>query len=158
MGGGSDRYFNRENMSIKCTACYAVGHREKECPNISSIHCCHLCAGKDHDAVDCPNLTCFRCGLFGHHSRNCVNPRSGKPTICSNCGSLGHDLRKCSDRYSALPDRGSNMRCMSCKEIGHLNCKYLPSLRDKRPRIYCPNCGQEGHHADYPDPFGPGCY
>ena len=45
---------------------------------------------------NCPNIMCFRCGSFGHHLRNCTNPRMSKPVLCTVCGSCSHDTRHCS--------------------------------------------------------------
>lgn len=153
---GAGRYFEVENISVKCSICGTVGHRDKECVNTDSIfNPCHLCAGTDHEAVDCPNLTCFRCGQFGHHSRTCRNPRGTKAFACSNCESFAHDIKFCS-AFPRIPSKGKNIRCMSCKSWDHVSCKTMPILHDRN--VYCPNCGVIGHHCDYPHVNGVTCY
>jgi hypothetical protein len=151
----NNRYFGGgSHMNIKCNNCGAVGHKAVACTAPPMITPCHLCAGRDHDAGDCPNITCFRCGEFGHHSKHCRNPRRySRATICSQCASATHDVRHC----ATLPERAlarmedSATRCMSCNGLGHALCKRVAApatLRDGK--VFCPNCGLEGHHVDYP--------
>lgn len=48
-GGDSKRYFGGHGIpSQKCFGCNETGHRQQDCPNVSTV--CHLCAGKDHEA------------------------------------------------------------------------------------------------------------
>ncbi len=125
------------------------------------LSCFDLCVG------GCPNLTCFRCGLFGHHSRNCFAPRREKSCmVCSRCGSLRHITLQCTgatipavDRKDSrvVPiDHHKHMRCMVCNKTGHAVCRaginavevqQAGSVSD----IYCYNCGRAGHHVDFPD-------
>jgi hypothetical protein len=146
------RYFG--SISVKCNNCGGVGHKAATCTEAALVNPCHLCAGKDHDASDCPNITCFRCGEFGHHSKNCTNNRRySRLAVCSRCASTTHDVRQCSadvDRANARMEDDTT-RCMACNAIGHALCKRMTAGGSiKAGMVYCPNCGKPGHHVDYP--------
>eukprot|EP01032_Pedospumella_encystans_P013202 gene13202-15213_t len=160
-GRGDSRYFSGD-ISCKCHSCGQVGHRQQDCTNEAVANPCHLCAGNDHDAGNCPNITCYRCGKFGHHSRDCTGASMAKPVICTHCGSTTHDARNCRDITSfSTTDKevtgmdskvaGPMVRCMSCNLFGHVMCQSLPPVpAASAGEVYCPNCGQSGHHIDFP--------
>jgi hypothetical protein len=159
----STRYFE-DNISSKCNACGQTGHVAADCINAALPIPCHLCAGCDHEAIDCKNLVCFRCGDFGHHSRECnakQTARLQKPILCSYCGSNYHEGSHCSS-YMHLDEPtylrhicSPWIRCMTCGGFGHAVCG-LPTPSDQNPDlmqtqqvdIYCPNCGEVGHNID----------
>lgn len=119
---GSSRYFGGPlGISVKCNQCGEVGHKMAECLSEPVIPC-HLCARTGHDpskyihlllrlclyisintlhalllrTVDCPNLICYRCGDFGHHSKDCLSSYSVKKAIlCTTCGGTTHECRGC---------------------------------------------------------------
>ena len=170
----NNRYFEND-ISVKCNDCGEVGHRSYECTNDPLPVPCHLCAGTDHDPGSCPNIICYRCSSFGHHSRDCRSGPRPKPTICFQCGSMHHDLMSCyeflhqekSSKYESLIE-GPWVKCMNCFKSGHCMCHKIQPLPNSissssnhksnrknnsknQPtvEIYCPNCGEEGHHVDY---------
>lgn len=179
-GSECGRYF-AEDISCKCHLCGAVGHRQQDCTNDPLPTPCHLCAGKDHDAgtedftllhairsslmhrIDddddlshpgsCPNITCYRCGNFGHHSRDCRNAPMAKAVMCTHCGSTTHDIRQCRE-VVLCKVTGPLARCMSCDGWGHTMCAQLPAFQQQEEAqqvaVFCPNCGEANHHIDYP--------
>ncbi len=46
-GSGTSRYFGGD-ISIKCSNCNQVGHRQNECPQEPALPPCYFCAGTDH--------------------------------------------------------------------------------------------------------------
>ena len=119
---GSSRYFGGPlGISVKCNQCGEVGHKMAECL-VDPVIPCHLCARTGHDpskymhisshciiaylyyivfhmilsVVDCPNLICYRCGDFGHHSKDCQSSYSvEKAILCTTCGGTTHESRGC---------------------------------------------------------------
>jgi hypothetical protein len=115
--------------------------------------------------------------------------------MCTQCGGTTHDCRSCLQRPEialARTDEHPAIKCMSCGQLGHANCKAIftapvavattadtdsatdgvskrsnadgngksrskdkdrDGVKDSASAVFCPNCGQAGHHADYP-PIG----
>jgi hypothetical protein len=142
------RYFGAD-MSCKCFLCGEVGHKSQECGNDPLPTPCGLCAGLDHESGACPNITCYRCGKFGHHSRVCGGARMSKAAVCTECGSATHESRACPNESKDFSGRfeGPKAVCMSCGELGHLCCRVKPRVKGTG-RVYCHNCGREGHLLD----------
>jgi hypothetical protein len=154
--GANTRYFSDGDISTKCFNCGQVGHKQTDCANPAAMAPCHLCAGNDHDAIDCQNITCFRCGNFGHHSKKCRQAYSAmRLALCTNCGSTAHDSVNCEDYIQSYDHSSSpffiskNIICISCMAVGHSLCGKLSSELDPVDGlVYCPNCGNSGHHVD----------
>ena len=164
------RYYTKAigiDISAKCQICEEVGHRAKYCTNVGVSVLCHLCAGPDHEAAECVNLICYRCGHFGHHSRDCLAPitafgrQSGgsaarsKNTVCSLCGEVqDHMWEDCLQAPTVAFDPLRSLDfdpavvCMSCGAAGHVMCQAgsFPIPADKS--LFCPNCGATGHYLD----------
>ena len=123
--------------------------------------------------MSCPNITCYRCGRFGHHSRNCYNNKNNNSNVlCTSCGSRYHHTKSCDvpnticntpntpniSTITTILDGDEHVRCMVCNAMGHAVCNtYLqgsamPSISKATMDgvIYCSNCGMAGHHVDYP--------
>lgn len=82
--------------------------------------------------------------------------------MCSRCGSNEHETNTCTAKSKRIMDSNAMIRCVVCRELGHAVCnkKYKKKQKDEdkadnldeldhMSAVYCPNCGQEGHHIDY---------
>mmetsp|Transcript_45746 Transcript_45746/g.68051 ORF Transcript_45746/g.68051 Transcript_45746/m.68051 type:complete len:104 (+) Transcript_45746:970-1281(+) len=80
---------------------------------------------------DGPGKICYNCGLAGHISRDCKNPRvEGQ------------------QRSQINQARAKFRRCYNCGKIGHISANC-----NKPRQTCCYNCGQEGHIAkECPNP------
>lgn len=49
---------------------------------------------------------------------------------------------------------GPQVQCIDCRKFGHVTCRPIKaSTKDKQNDggvVYCYNCGEEGHHVDFP--------
>ncbi len=154
----SGRYFGVEVSTIKCHNCGGLDHRFQDCNEITAT--CYLCAGTDHDVTTCQQTICFRCGGFGHQSFNCQENRvftsniNNKIGICTRCGSTSHIHYECTTPNESILSNieGPYIRCMCCKSYGHTMCKKILHIPvNEIKSIYCPNCGGDDHHVDYPN-------
>ena len=102
---------------------------------------CYLCAGTDHHSAECPEEMCLICLQPGHGYKSC--PEGGRICVCNNCGRVGHQRAACPELGKPAPDV-SQCRCLSCGELGHIDCSPF----EQRPRrVSCFNCGTKGHAA-----------
>jgi hypothetical protein len=154
----SSRYFGVEVSSIKCHNCGGLDHRFQDCSEIPTI--CYLCAGTDHDVTTCQQTICFRCGGFGHQSFNCQENRvfttniNNKIGVCTRCGSASHDRYGCTTPNDSVMSKleGPYVRCMCCNSYGHTMCKRIAHIPvNAINNVFCPNCGGNDHHVDYPN-------
>lgn len=141
----SNRYYEND-ISCKCYVCGQVGHKSNDCMNTPLVTPCTLCAGIDHESQGCPNIICFRCCMFGHHSKNCTQKRFSKLAICSKCGGNSHENAYCRVDLSvgktgaskgglgglgASKFESKDVVCMVCGKAGHVMCKLPPVPSDK---------------------------
>lgn len=97
---------------------------------------CWACLG-EHESIHCSQKRCYRCAKAGHESSQCRSTE-----FCDYCTSSGHSVAsKCYQRvYEAGldPRQHSNIQCLSCGEIGHMNCTAAKERgsdwQRKRPR------------------------
>ena len=60
------RYWEKENITIKCHNCKQFGHMARECPNETKRMACILCGKDTHESFDCTEKMCFKCNKVGH--------------------------------------------------------------------------------------------
>ena len=97
---------------------------------------CFLCGSADHHANTCPQSVCFQCLQPGHTSKEC--PESGGHQI------FLQRVRAITHRSNARQLDLSQVRCLLCGGLGHVDC----SPDDGRPKnLTCLNCGRGGHDA-----------
>ena len=65
-GGKGQRYWEKDNITLKCHNCKQFGHLAKECPNDTKKLTCILCGKDDHESFDCTEKMCFKCNKVGH--------------------------------------------------------------------------------------------
>ncbi|KAK9452340.1 uncharacterized protein V1518DRAFT_425286 [Limtongia smithiae] len=107
---------------------------------------CINCHKPGHMASECRVIVCSTCGEVGDHlTRNCP-----KTKRCSNCNKLGHTAASCVERRK-------DIYCSRCRSSRHghetcpsIWCYYTFSGQPLKPieRMYCYNCGEEGHFGD----------
>jgi hypothetical protein len=90
---------------------------------------CWACGKLDHESQNCIFKRCFLCSEQGHEYGEC--PMRGQ--WCTNCGRQGHTSAACPDAIyrSALlachKRTLTSVRCLSCGEEGHIQCRKLPA-------------------------------
>jgi len=119
--GGQRRYYDPEDLSIKCFNCDGVGHMSFQCIEEKKERPCFLCGEMGHRKSDCPHDLCFNCQQSGHKSNECPSPKKYTTReTCYRCGTLGHVVKDCDQ-------------------------EYRPNLHLRSPNLFCYNCGRKGH-------------
>ncbi|XP_071141438.1 mRNA-capping enzyme-like isoform X5 [Mytilus edulis] len=147
--GGEDR------RGGDCYNCGIPGHKEKDCPEPSSLRGrrngskgegdsrkCYKCKKIGHLKRDCPQVTtgdekksCYNCGKSGHVKRNCPELSSGDDRKkCFKCGELGHVKRNC-------PKSNKNEDKESCEDLSHSTRDHKESNIEDGDITSGNNCG-----------------
>lgn len=139
------RYFDGDDISIKCYNCGCVGHISTKCTNPTVFKPCWLCGLRGHPAFRCTRELCFRCMKEGHQSRDCPSEKKTFVKCCFWCGSSQHAHTECMN--SGASADLSDVRCYVCGERGHLNCATASSAAVSTvvTAVSCANCGLAGH-------------
>ncbi|KAI1389467.1 uncharacterized protein F4822DRAFT_398450 [Hypoxylon trugodes] len=126
------RFFpDAEDPSKYCLYCSGVGHRARDCPELT----CQYCGSQEHSRFGCPlKQRCSKCRQLGHNGNTCdeklalaVEEQGG----CAFCGAE-HAEDQCSERW----------RSFKLVAELHKKVKDIP--------IFCYTCGASGH-------YGPEC-
>ncbi len=93
---------------------------------------CWACLGQ-HDSGSCTLKRCYRCAKPGHEMALCEST-----DYCGFCGQRGHS--RSSQCYRQVynmgldPRQHEEVQCISCRELGHIDCKRLPTHTADRGR------------------------
>jgi hypothetical protein len=119
------RYFQTNNITIRCFNCDEVGHIARNCPN-EVIKSCTRCNEPGHDDTNCPNVKCFKCNRIGHRSYECKASRDIEK--CINCKNVGHTAEDCLSKPTPITvkdlERYKLSICRFCGKQGHLICPF----------------------------------
>jgi hypothetical protein len=122
------RYFDSNNITIKCFNCGGIGHMARNCPNEVQKQCTR-CNEQGHDEFSCPNTKCFKCNRVGHKSYECKARKDIEK--CNNCKNVGHLSEDCLSKPNriTLKDLKENKitTCRFCGIKGHLICPFPKS-------------------------------
>ena len=135
--GGPSRFFEEEDISIRCYRCGGVGHIAKDCVNEPLKRCCFRCGESGHDSRSCTNEVCYNCFETGHIASQCPNKRRRNLDI----NILKYPFKNMKPPF---PDF-DRVRCMSCDKLGHINCREVMEFGPIE--MYCYMCGKVGHHG-----------
>lgn len=118
----------------KCSNCSQRGHLKKNCPHVICTYCGAM---DDHYSKHCPKaIKCANCNENGHYRSQC--PHKWKRVYCTLCNSKKHSRERCPSiwRVYLIKDQNKkNNRSSSMKKVPF-------------DRIFCYNCGSQGHFGD----------
>ncbi|OAL25372.1 hypothetical protein AYO22_05249 [Fonsecaea multimorphosa] len=110
------------NQPAVCLSCLQAGHAERDCPELTCIHC-----SASHSSRFCPLLQrCSKCRERGHAAESCPTGLKVTTGSCDICGTPGHVEPTCPQRF--LPSFGTPhigptklwISCCICASKSHL--------------------------------------
>lgn len=139
---GQGRYFGVDDddkdgikeAAPKCSNCSQRGHLKRNCPHVICTYCGAM---DDHYSKHCPKaIKCANCNENGHYRSQC--PHKWKRVYCTLCNSKRHARDRCPSIwrvYLIKEDKDDKKKSESKKQIPF-------------DKIYCYNCGAQGHFGD----------
>lgn len=118
----------------KCSNCSQRGHLKKNCPHVICTYCGAM---DDHYSKHCPKaIKCANCNENGHYRSQC--PHKWKRVYCTLCNSKKHSRERCPSIWRVYLIKDQNKKNNSTGSM-----KKVPF-----DRIFCYNCGSQGHFGD----------
>jgi hypothetical protein len=157
-----------DTVTSPCHLCAGRDHEAGDCPNIT----CHRCGEFGHHIRTCNNpkrysraVICTLCGSCYHDSKYCPSLKDKDPHYvlngsvnesirCMCCNEMGHAMCKSSDpiqgpNIDPCPRFGSSTRLNVLSTKINSSSEFTSTSQDENKIIFCPNCGEKGHHLDY---------
>lgn len=142
-----------------CYNCGKPGHLAAHCVNRRATRLfCKYCQREGHLSALCPDILMSSASAAKRSRKQGGGDKDGKDRVYDGVGvdgkggggGGGEGAQKAKDveraketAQSDLENDLSLLRCMSCGQRGHVNCRFTwPALRMS---VYCCGCGQKGH-------------
>ncbi|KAH0842183.1 hypothetical protein AYO21_00191 [Fonsecaea monophora] len=109
------------NQPAVCLSCLQTGHAERNCPEVTCIHC-----SAGHSSRLCPLFQrCTNCRDRGHIADSCPTDLRVTTIPCDICGTSNHTEKSCPQRFLpyGLADSGPTrlwVSCCVCASKNHL--------------------------------------
>ena len=181
MVGHRQRDCTEKPMVVPSNLCAGNDHDSGACPNVTCYNCGAFGHSRNTCASyrSAKPVVCTLCGSPYHNTKSCIEHDTGyraKDSLdVSRIEAMPSFIHKGGDgddvnllEYSFGPNTlsksgsgegsawssttMSEVKCLMCRQKGHgLLCRSLPPPSEIN--LYCPNCGEEGHHVDFMSEF-----